>query len=118
MNAMGVRSSCSAIHACFPHPLDLVENGCSGVLMAYGVEAACRGLAIAALAGILVGCGGDGSDSATAQMAPPSTMAPEPPAGTAPTTPPTNPPPAAAANSAPTIAGTAATTAEVGKAYT
>jgi hypothetical protein len=70
--------------------------------MTYGVEAACRGLAIAALTGILVGCGGggDGSVPAAAQMAPPSTMPPE-----------------GQTNTAPTISGTAAATAEVGKAY-
>jgi len=70
--------------------------------MTYGVEAACRGLAIAALTGILVGCGGsDGGDvKAAAQMAPPSTMAPE-----------------GEANTAPSITGKAVTTAEVGKAY-
>jgi Putative Ig domain/Fibronectin type III domain len=73
--------------------------------MAYGVETACRGLAIAALTGLLVGCGGGDGAEAVAQMAPPSTIAPE------------TPPAAAATNSAPTIAGNAATTAEVGKAY-
>jgi hypothetical protein len=70
--------------------------------MTYGVEAASRALAIAALTGILVGCGGggDGGVTAAAQMAPPSTMAPED-----------------QANTAPAIAGSAVTTAEVGKAY-
>jgi len=69
--------------------------------MTYGVEAACRGLAIAALTGILVGCGGgDGGVQSAAQMAPPSTMAPE-----------------GEANTAPSITGKAVTTAEVGKAY-